>query len=109
MFPQYSSNMSLVNPQDAQGLFSGGMKAWEQLGMNPEAMQAAQMLPNQQMTMPEQGMDKMAMMKMAGQALQGFAPRQQMPQQKIDIIRDQNQFRFAGTPQQQMAQALRRR
>ncbi len=65
-----------------------------------------------QMEAPEQGMDKMTMMKMAGQAMQGFGRgmQQQMPSgNTAQIMRDQNQFRFAGTPQQQMAQALRQR
>ena len=128
MFPQYSTGMSLINPQDAQnmlgaalpqGMRSGmmnmagnAMDGWKNLGMNTEAMQGAQMMPNQ-MTAPQQGMnpqDKMAAYRMMASAMQGMAPRQQMPSgNTAQIIRDNNQFRFAGTPQQQMANALRRR
>ena len=49
---------------------------------------------------------------MAAGALQrmGRGMQQQMPSgNTAQIMRDQNQFRFAGTPQQQMANALRRR
>jgi hypothetical protein len=130
MFPQYSTGMSLINPQDAQGLLGAAlpqglrsdmmgmagdaMDKWRSLGMNTDAMQGAQMLPNQapQMTAPEQGMSQQDMMKMAGQAMQGMGRSMQMPMPSANtaqIIRDNNQFRFAGTPQQQMANALRRR
>ena len=114
MFPQYSSNMSLINPADLNVMNTGmgGMYGAAIPGMNMDVMQGAKMLPNQ-MTAPQDGMsnmDKMSMMKMAAGALQNLAPRQQMPSgNTAQIIRDSNQLRFAGTPQQQMAQALRRR
>ena len=64
-----------------------------------------------QMTAPEQGMSQGDMMKLAGMAMQGFNRPQQMQQPTQQIIRDQNQFRFAGMQQnpQMLAQALRRR
>jgi hypothetical protein len=71
-----------------------------------------QMMMGQQqpMTAPQDNaMDKMAAYRMMSQGLQGMAPKQQMQQPQLQVMRDQNQFRFAGTPQQQMAQALRRR
>ena len=59
---------------------------------------------------PQQGMTNSDMLKMAGMAMQGFSKGQQAPQAPTQqIIRDSNQFRFAGNPQQQMANALRRR
>ena len=58
----------------------------------------------------QQNQKNMEAYKMIAQGIQGMAPRQQMPSgNTAQIIRDQNQFRFAGNPQQQMAQALRRR
>jgi hypothetical protein len=68
-----------------------------------------------QMQAPQQpaqdGMNRGDMMKLAGMAMQGFSRGQQgMPSgNTAQIIRDSNQFRFAGNPQQQMAQALRNR
>ena len=142
MFPQYSSNMSLVNQQDVRGLLGaalpqglrndmmnipsqalqlGGQAAVPYLAgmVKPETMNAPQAMQQPEamqkpeaMMPPEQGaaMDKMAAYRMMAGALQGMAPRQQMPSgNTAQIIRDNNQFRFAGTPQQQMANALRRR
>lgn len=64
-----------------------------------------------QMTAPDKGMSQGDMMKLAGMAMQGFNRPQQMQQPTQQIIRDQNQFRFAGQQQnpQMLAQALRRR
>ena len=64
-----------------------------------------------QMTAPDKGMSQGDMMKLAGMAMQGFNRPQQMQQPTQQIIRDQNQFRFAGMQQnpQMLAQALRRR
>ena len=138
-FPQYSSNMSLVNPQDVGGLLgaalpqglrndmmnipSQALQMGGQAGvpymagmMKPEAMNAPQAMQQPQaMQRPEamsQG-DQMATYRMMAGALQGMARPQQMPSgNTAQIIRDNNQFRFAGqqqNPQQQMAQALRRR
>lgn len=82
---------------------------------NPmENMQAQQ---NMQVNAPAQAMrdmqdkaNQMQAYKMMAGAMQNMMPRQQMPSgNTAQIMRDQNQFRFAGNPQQQMAQALRRR
>ena len=64
-----------------------------------------------QMTAPDKGMSQGDMIKLAGMAMQGFNRPQQMQQPTQQIIRDQNQFRFAGMQQnpQMLAQALRRR
>lgn len=59
-----------------------------------------------------EGMSKGEMFRMAAGALQGLGKGMQQPMPSANtaqIIRDNNQFRFAGTPQQQMASALRRR
>ena len=60
----------------------------------------------------QKGKDQMEMYKMAAGALQNLAPRQQMPSgNTAQIMRNQNQFRFAGMQQnpQMLAQALRNR
>ena len=114
-FPQYSSNMSLINPADLNVMNTGmgGMYGSAMPGMNNELMGLAKALPNQaqQMTQP-QGMSEMDMYRMAAGALQGMGKNQQ-PQQmpQLPILRDSNQFRFAGMQQnpQMLAQALRNR
>lgn len=66
----------------------------------------------QPMEAPQQGMSQGDMMKMAGMAMQGFnRPQQQVQAPTQQIIRDQNQFRFAGMQQnpQMLANALRNR
>lgn len=69
-----------------------------------------QQQPQQTQQPADQGMSQGDMMKLAGMAMQGFNRGQQGIQAPTQqIIRDNNQFRFAGTPQQQMANALRRR
>ena len=116
--PAYSSNMSLINPADLNVMNTGmgGMYGSAMPGMNNELMGLAKALPNQaqQMTQP-QGMSEMDMYRMAAGALQGMGKNQQ-PQQMpsgntAQIIRDSNQFRFAGMQQnpQMLAQALRNR
>ena len=116
-FPQYSSNMSLINPSDLNVMNTGmgGMYGAAIPGMNNELMGLAKGLPNQaqQMTQP-QGMSEMDMYRMAAGALQGMGRgmQQQMPSgNTAQIMRDQNQFRFAGMQQnpQMLAQALRNR
>ena len=134
MYTMYSSNMSLMNPQDTNVMQPNGMygnnQAWGNYGMNTQAMDSAQMLPNQMPTQPtpieqkqpttiEQKMAEMQQQqrqanayKIMGQGIanMGKGMQMQMPSgNTAQIMRDQNQFRFAGTPQQQMAQALRRR
>lgn len=123
--PAYSSNMSLVAPQDVNvmqpqgGLYGSQNQGWGNLGMNVQAMNAADAMPNQtpQLTKDpmadymEQMRQQQAMNIMA-KGIQGMGQgmKQQMPSANTaQIIRDQNQFRFAGTPQQQMANALRNR
>ncbi len=121
--PEYTSNMSLVAPQDAnvmqqpQGMY-GANPAWQQYGLNVDTMN----MPNQNVAaqpmtfeqkmqeMEEQRRREKAMGIMA-QGIQGMGRNQMaMPSgNTAQIIRDQNQFRFAGTPQQQMANALRNR
>ena len=113
--PAYSSNMSLINPADLNVMNTGmgGMYGAAMPGMNNELMGLAKALPNQaqQMTQP-QGMSEMDMYRMAAGALQGMGKNQQ-PQQmpQLPIMRDSNQFRFAGMQQnpQMLAQALRKR
>lgn len=168
MFPQYSTGMSLINPQDVKGLFGAALPpslrndmmnipsqvlqqygkdaALAPNGMNkPEAMNAptAMQQPEsmqppmamqqpvamqqpmamqppeamqkpEQMNPPEKGapMDKMDAYKMMAQGVQNMGGAMKMPMPSpntTQVMRDQNQFRFAGTPQQQMANALRRR
>ena len=111
--PAYSSNMSLINPADLNVMNTGmgGMYGSAMPGMNNELMGLAKALPNQAATQPT-GMSEMDMYRMAAGALQGMGRgmQQQMPSgNTAQIIRDNNQFRFAGTPQQQMANALRNR
>ena len=97
-------------------------QSWANLGMNTDAMQAARMLPNQYPGSGQEMADKviaaddarnnMNAMKMMAQGVQGMGRGMQMQMPSgntAQIMRDQNQFRYAGTPQQQMAQALRRR
>ena len=141
MFPQYSSNMSLVNQQDVGGLLgaalpqglrndmmnipSQALQLGGQAGVpymaglvKPETMNAPQAMQQPEaMQRPDamaqpSGMSQMDMYRMAAGALQGLGKGMQQPMPSANtaqIIRDNNQFRFAGTPQQQMASALRRR
>ena len=111
--PAYSSNMSLINPADLNVMNTGmgGMYGSAMPGMNNELMGLAKALPNQAATQPT-GMSEMDMYRMAAGALQGLGKNQQphqMPQ--LPIMRDSNQFRFAGMQQnpQMLAQALRNR
>ena len=64
------------------------------------------------MTAADQAKGQMDAYKMMAQGVQnmGRGMQMQMPSgNTAQIMRDQNQFRFAGTPQQQMANALRNR
>ena len=109
-------NMSPMGNQ-AMGIYGSalpsGMKQdmMSQLPMGMVNRDGQMMMGQQQpMTAPQDNaMDQMAAYRMMAQGLQGMAPKQQMQQPQLQVMRDQNQFRFAGTPQQQMAQALRRR
>ena len=123
----YSSNMRVMNPQDANVMqpYGYGTNQWSGLGMNPDVMQGGQMNMQNQQPMPQaqlnyndqikaiqdQQQNDQAM-KIMGQGIQNYASSMKQPMPSgntAQIMRDQNQFRFAGTPQQQMAQALRRR
>ena len=111
--PAYSSNMSLINPADLNVMNTGmgGMYGSAMPGMNNELMGLAKALPNQAATQPT-GMSEMDMYRMASGALQGMGRNMQMQMPSgntAQIIRDNNQFRYAGNPQQQMAMALRQR
>lgn len=123
IMPEYTSNMSLVAPQDANLMQNQGLYNQYPQGMNPEMMQAGQMFMGQNQTQQpmtfEQKMQAMQdqqnrqnAYKMMAQGIQGMGRNMQMQMPSgntAQIMRDQNQFRFAGTPQQQMANALRNR
>jgi len=104
-------------PEDTRnqilGAAAGGVGAALPMGMiNRDGQQF--MGQQQQTEQPaDKGMSNSDMMKMASVAMQGFNRGQQaMPSgNTAQIIRDQNQFRFAGQQQnpQMLAQALRRR
>ena len=92
-------------PQNLGGL---EMMGQFQQGVPQNPQQAANLVAPQD----NQAMSKMDVYRMMAQGIQGMGKgmQQQMPSANTaQIIRDQNQFRFAGTPQQQMAQALRKR
>ena len=109
---QFNPNASFIRPQDLNVMQNmGGLYNSAIPGMNNELMGLAKALPNQAATQPT-GMSEMDMYRMAAGALQGMGRGMQMQMPSANtaqIIRDNNQFRFVGTPQQQMAQALRRR
>ena len=100
-------------PEDTRnqvlGMAGGGAAAALPMGMINRDGQS--FMGQQQPQQPaDKGMSNSDMMKMASMAMQGFNKGQmqvQAPTQQI--IRDSNQFRFAGNPQQQMANALRNR
>jgi len=103
---------SALSPEMKEQMMPMGMMNRDgQAFMGQPQMQAPQQQP-----MPEQGMSKMDMMRLGNQAIgqmQGMMGKgMQMQQPTQQIVRDSNQFRFAGmqqNPQQQMAQMLRRR
>lgn len=125
-YPMYSNNMSLVAPQDVNvmqpqnGLYGTQNQGWGNLGMNAQAMNAADAMPNQT---PQQDpvaaymeqMRQQQAMKMIGQGVSnmGKGMQMQMPSgNTAQIMRDQSRPQFAGYlggPQQQMAMALRNR
>ena len=93
------------------GLYGSALSPEMQSQMMPMGMinRTGQEMMGQQQP-AEQGMSGGDMMKLASMAMQGFNRGQQGVQAPTQqIIRDSNQFRFAGNPQQQMAQALRRK
>ena len=107
------------------GLLNAGFALGGGLGSMPVAALPAGMInrdgqqfmgqqqPAQQPTEPaKEGISNSDMMKLAGMAMQGFSKGQQGVQAPTQqIIRDSNQFRFAGMQQspQMLANALRNR
>lgn len=115
---QFTPNAPLVNPADLNLMQSGGIYNQFIPGMNMDVMRQAQMMPNQMpnsMTMPQNGQSQMDAYKMMAQGIQGMGRNMQqgMPSgNTAQIMRDQSRPQFAGyvgSPQQQMAQALRNR
>lgn len=93
-----------------------GQKFLNQPQQQPQAMQAPQAMQNdavqQRMAEMKAQQDQANAYKMMGQGIQNYSKGMQMPMPSANtaqIMRDNNQFRMAGTPQQQMAQALRKR
>lgn len=122
-------NPNMMSPNDlaslspikdfAMGIYGSALSPEMKEQMMPMGMMnrdgqafMGQQQPQQQQP-PAQGMSGSDMMKMASMAMQGMNRGQQAPQAPTQqIIRDSNQFRFAGmqqNPQQQMAMALRNR
>ena len=105
--PMKDTAMGLLGAGLPDGMKQGIM---DQLPMGMMNRDGQQFMGQQQPQQPTQGMSQGDMMKLAGMAMQGFNRGQQTPQAPTQqIMRDSNQFRFASNPQQQMAQALRRR
>ena len=103
------------------GLFGGAGAAGGAMAMQPQSNSTeyapfggdeAPASPQEQTPNQPTGMSEMDMYRMAAGALQGMGKNQQ-PQQmpQLPIMRDSNQFRFAGMQQnpQMLAQALRNR
>ncbi len=99
----------------AMGIYGSALSPDMKQQMMPMGMMnrgGQEFMGQQQPQSPQQGMSQGDMMKMASMAMQGFGRGQQVPQAPTQqIIRDQNQFRFAGMQQnpQMLAQALRNR
>ena len=91
------------------GTLAGAALPAGMINRDGQSFMGQQQQPTEQ---PKEGMSNSDMMKLAGMAMQGFnRPQQQVQQPTQQIIRDQNQFRFAGMQQnpQMLAQALRKR
>lgn len=112
----FNPNMSLINPQDVQGLLGGALSPEMQQQMMPMGM----MNRDGQSFMGQGGDSNVgtennpvnnAIYQMMAKGLQGLGNKAQQAinPNTAQIIRDTNQFRFAGNPQQQMANALRNR
>ena len=109
------NDLAQISPMGntAMGIYGSALSPEMKQQMMPMGMMnrtGQEMMGQQQMTQP-QGMSQGDMMKLAGMAMQGFNRPQQMQQPTQQIIRDSNQFRFAGMQQnpQMLAQALRNR
>lgn len=110
----FNPNMSLINPSDAQGLLGSALSPELKQQMMPMGMMNRDGQAPQSIVKPEQGMSGSDMMKLASMAMQGFNRGQQpIPSgNTAQIMRDQSRPQFAGyvgSPQQQMAMALRNR
>lgn len=117
MQPKEGVSETPQQPQEQQP-----QQSWGDLGMNQEAMPGGSMYMKNQypgsgqemadkMAAADESRNNMAAMRIMAQGIQGMGRNQMaMPSgNTAQIIRDSNQFRFAGNPQQQMAQALRNR
>ena len=111
------NDLASISPMKdaAMGVYGSALSPEMKEQMMPMGMmnRDGQAFMGQQQPQPAQGMSSSDMMKMASMAMQGMNRGQQAPQAPTQqIIRDSNQFRFAGmqqNPQQQMAMALRNR
>jgi hypothetical protein len=113
------NDMAKISPMGntAMGIYGSVLSPEMQQQMMPMGMmnRTGQEFMGQQQPqqpMPQQGMSQGDMMKLAGMAMQGFNRGQQGVQAPTQqIIRDSNQFRFAGMQQspQMLANALRKR
>ena len=111
------NDLASISPMKdaALGIYGSALSPEMKQQMMPMGMMnrtGQEFMGQQQPQMPQQGMSQGDMMKMAGMAMQGFnRPQQQVQAPTQQIIRDQNQFRFAGMQQnpQMLAQALRKR
>ena len=88
----------------------------QQPAMQQPAMQQPQAMQNdavqQKMAEMQAQQNQANAYKMMGQGIQNYSKGMQQPMPSgntAQIMRDPNQFRMAGTQQQQMAQALRNR
>ena len=97
------------------GMYGSALSPEMQQQMMPMGMvnrDGQQFMGQQQPQQPaEQGMSGGDMMKLASMAMQGFGKQQPVQAPTQQIIRDNNQFRFAGMQQspQMLANALRNR
>ena len=104
-------NMPMSSPQVQQGL--GNQPDMSQMAMGGQNPSTPMQNPAMQspMAIMEEQKRRQEAFKMMAQGVQGMGRGQQqgIQQPTQQILRDQNQFRYAGNPQQQMAQALRNR
>jgi hypothetical protein len=108
------SDLMQVSPMmnQAGSMYGSALPAGMKDGMMSQMGHQMMNQPGGQPVAQPQGMGQMDMYRMAAGALQGMGKAQQptqMPQ--LPIMRDSNQFRFAGMQQnpQMLAQALRNR
>ena len=107
------SDLMQVSPMmnQAGSMYGSALPAGMKGGMMNQMGHMMMNQPGGQPVAQPQGMNQMDMYRMAAGALQGMAPKQTQMQNPVQIMRDQNQFRFAGMQQnpQMLAQALRNR